>query len=153
MPRIRRPLSALAFASLSFYLLIAAGCGPGRATISGTLVLPNTVQLSDSDSVEIIFHPDPPEAGAMPASATVKNADKTFTVKTADGKNIPPGKYKVTVRILPYPGGPDDREVQLDNAVNSYYGAEAATKLEYEVTGDSTQKITIDLAQGKITKG
>lgn len=151
MPRIRRPLSALAFASLSLGLLAAGGCGPGRAAISGTLVPPNTVQLSDSDSVEIIFHPE--EAGAMPGTATVKNGDKTFTVKTADGKNLPVGKYKVTVRILPYPGGPDDREVQLDNAVNTYYGTETATKLEYEVTGDSTQKITIDLGQGKITKG
>ena len=151
MPRMRRPLSALASASLSLVLLAAAGCGPNRAAITGTLVLPPNVQLNDSDSVEILFHPA--EAGAMPATAKVNNADRTFTVKTADGYNVPPGKYKVTVRIVPYSAASaDPRKVAFDNAVNNVYGTEAATKLEYEVTGDAKQAITIDLAQGKITK-
>ena len=151
MLRMYRPLSALASAAVVLLLLSSAGCGPSRATITGTLVLPPNVQLNDSDSVAILFHPE--EAGAMLATAAVKNADRTFTVKTNDGYNVPPGKYKVTVKITPYDSGDTARKDMFQNAINNIYGNESAGKLPYEVTSDSKQTITIDLAQGKITKG
>ena len=75
-------------------------------------------------------------------------------VKDADGHNgLPPGKYKITVEAAPYSSGPDaDQRRAVWNAMNKLYNT-TNSKLDYEVTTDPTQTITIDLVKGTVTKG
>ena len=131
-------------------MLALCGCGGRTVSVKGTLVPPADVQLQDSDSVAINLQPvDAKDAsGGM---AVYNAADKSFVIKSADGQGIAPGKYKVPVRITPYPGSADSekRAAAFDDLNNKYASGD---KLSYEVTGDANQDIVIDLAKGTIAK-
>ena len=152
MLHMRRVLSVLAFGLVSVALLAVSGCGPSRAAVSGTLVMPPDVKLQDDDSVTIMFTPD--EAGVGGSLATFNNKDHTFTVKAPDGNNPPTGKYHITVSVLPYNSGDQARKNELQQAFTPYATKEAS-KLEYTVGPESKQKITIDLTTppGKVGPG
>jgi hypothetical protein len=149
MLRTCRPRLLLVVTALC--LLPLAGCGTKGYTVTGKVVLPANVKMAADDSVTILFAPEDPKGTSAPAEFTP--SDNTFVAKGPEGKGLPPGKYKVSVQITPYPGKPESaqRATQL-SGINSAYDL-ANTKMTYEVTKDSSQSITIDLTKGTVTKG
>jgi hypothetical protein len=150
MPRNPTIRWSLAFTVVCCGLLALAGCGPPRAGVKGALVLPQGVALQDDDSVQISFHPtEPNEVGA--GLAQYNAADKTFVAKSPDGKGLPPGKYKISVVVQPYPGSKTDQRRADDlRNMNSFFSPDA-TKLTYDVTDARSQSITVDLGKGVVT--
>ena len=133
-------------ASCSLALVVLTGCtSEKKVTVSGKLVLPAGVTLVENDSVQIIFarDDDPTKSGG---AATVNPADLSFT------STMSPGKYKIGVTFQPYPGMKESevRAKQLSQRVGMY--SVEATALRYEVTTDAKQTITINLAQGTVSK-
>jgi hypothetical protein len=150
MTRIRRLRSVVLFPALCLGLFALSGCGGRTVSVKGNLVVPPNVSLQETDQVSISFQPaDSKEGGG--GMAVYTPADKSFVVKSADGKGLPPGKYKIAVRIVPYPGSADSekRAASFADLNTKYSSGEALT---YEVTNDATQDIVIDLASGKVTK-
>jgi hypothetical protein len=153
MPRTCRPRSATILPAAGLVLLVLSGCGPSRATVKGTVVFPNDLQLKNDDDVQISFTPEDNKSEGTTSGYGVYNpADKTFVIKTADQKGLPVGKYRVGVQLTAYPGHEDtDQRQEYLDAFNANHGA-GAGKLTYEVTGGSAQDITIDLNSNTITK-
>jgi hypothetical protein len=56
------------------------------------------------------------------------------------------------VTLTPYPGKEHKEREAAFNKVNHQYDVEGGSKLTYEVTADPEQKITVDLAAGKVIK-
>jgi hypothetical protein len=150
MPRTRRPLAALTSAA-ALCLLAAAGCGPSRQSIKGTVVLPAGASLGEGDAVSINFVPEdranPTGYGAFSA------ADRSFVVRGAsDGvSGLPPGKYKITVSVNVYPGPDSDQRRAAWEAVNESYNTDHS-KLNYEAAAGAAQTITIDLVKGTVAR-
>jgi len=147
--RLHRPLLAL----FGLTLLLAVGCGVGKGTpTSGKLVLPQGVQLAETDSVEVTFFPDDPKV-KRGATATVKTSDLSFTANTSETTGVLPGKYKIAVRITPYMGSPGtDKRVKALEPLNQKFEREK-TPLTFDVpAGNDTVNLTIDLAKGTVTK-
>jgi hypothetical protein len=140
-----------AFIIPTFCLLVFAGCGGSKSiVVKGTVVLPAKTQLVESDDVKISLIPDDPAGKTAVGKAAGK--DLSFELKAADGKGIPPGTYKITVKITPYAGEKDSSErAKQFEGVNKTFDAKS-TPLSYEVTKDATQTIAIDLGLGKVTK-
>jgi hypothetical protein len=152
MLRTCRLRPALILPAVGLALLALSGCGPSRATVKGTVVFPNDLQLKNDDDVQISFTPeDNKSEGATSGYGVYNPADKTFVIKTADQKGLPPGKYRVGVQLTAYPGheDTDQRQAYLD-AFNANHSG-GSGKLTYEVRG-GTQDITIDLGSNTITK-
>jgi hypothetical protein len=129
-------------------LLTLSGCGSRTVTVKGTLAPPPNVQLQDDDSVSINFVPDGGEGSGGLAIYTPAN--KSFVVKSADGKGIAHGKYKVVVNITPYPGQGSEQRANAFAELNGRFGPQGA--LTYDVTNDSNQDIVIDLGKGTVAK-
>jgi hypothetical protein len=129
-----------------FLILLVGGCGKKNpVTVSGKLVLPPTIKLADTDSVQINF--TPVDAGDdQPAGATFNKPDMSFVCK-----NITPGKYKVSVLLSVYKGTPDSEKRDYEYKVFNKSHTEKMN-LTFDVTSDAEQKITIDLANGKVQK-
>lgn len=132
-------------AAASLALVLVLGCGGGKTvTVSGKLVLPPKVKLAETDSIAVTFAPE--DKDGKSASATVSPKDLTFNAQ------VPPGKYKIGVTVQPYAGTKDaEARTKEINAVIGSFDA-AATALRYEVTAESTQSVTIDLAKGTVSK-
>ena len=148
MPRTRTLRAGLTLAAASLGLLALTGCG-GRANVKGALVLPQSVQLRTNDSVQVAFYPAEPN-GVGAGLATYALGDKSFVAKAPDGKGLPPGKYKISVQVAPYPGSADSqwRAEQLADLNKAY--APASTNLTYDVTDAANQSITVDLTRGTV---
>jgi hypothetical protein len=129
-----------------FALLCTTGCSEKKVSLSGKLVLPASVKLDATDTVNIVFIPE--GENGVSASGAWNAADRTFTVKDAV-----PGKYKITVRGTPYMGekGADKRMTVFDS-INKANDA-ANTKLRYEITAEPQQSLTVDVDKGTVTKG
>jgi len=134
----------LTFCALS--LLAVAGCsGKKPVTVKGTVILPTGVQMANEDLISVTFEPE--TKGDKPVGAKASITDKSFTGK------LVPGKYKVSVQLMPYSGSPgsEQRKAQLQT-YNKVFGA-IDTKMTCEVTAESPeQSITIDLTTGTIKK-
>jgi hypothetical protein len=145
-----RPLR-LMLVSLALCLLVLSGCGKGGVKLKGTLVLPPGLQLNDTDSVTISFVPEGTQGPVY--TGAFSPGDNSFVVNGPTSKGISPGKYKVAMGLRPSPGSSDEkaRSNLFNDKVNTKYNA-TATKLIYEVTEESSQTITIDLAMGTIAK-
>lgn len=131
-------------------LLVLSGCGRKTAVVKGTVVLPANVKLIESDSAKIIFMPEEKDRPAC--SGAISTSDNSFVAHNPTNKGLPPGKYKVTVRLQPYPGSKgSEKRQELFARINDKYD-ELASKLTYEVTEEPTQSITIDLTKGTIAK-
>lgn len=129
-------------------VLFLAGCGKKSAAVKGTVVFPPNIKLAENDAGKIILVPE--TEGNPSASGAISSGDNSFTVNGPTGKGVALGKYKITVRLNPYPGDPaSDKREELFASVNDYYDTETS-KLTCEVTGDSS--ITIDLGKGTVTK-
>jgi hypothetical protein len=125
-------------------LVFFAGCSERTASISGKVVLPSQVKLDENDAVAIIFHPEN-DTGLVP-NGIFSKTDNTFVAK-----DVPPGKYKISVMITAYPGkNADQHNAVLNKYINDPYGREA-TKLHCEITADSSQSVTIDAIKGTVT--
>jgi hypothetical protein len=150
MKRIRRLRFAVIFPAVCIGLFALSGCGGQAVSVKGTLVLPPKLTLLETDQVAISFQPaDSKEGGG--GTGVYTPADKSFIVKSADGKGLPPGKYEVSVRITPYPGSADsEKRAALFSELNTKYASGAG--LTYDVTDEATQNIVIDLDKGTITK-
>jgi uncharacterized lipoprotein YajG len=134
----------LGFALIGLSLL--AGCtGGGMTSLSGKLVLPKDMKPSQNETVSIGFTPT--DESATSAAAVYDRTDRSFVVK-----NIKPGKYTITVSILPYMGEKDTakRKVAYDK-LNKAYDPKSS-KLTYDVTTEPNQSITVDVDKGTVTK-
>jgi predicted small lipoprotein YifL len=150
MTQIRRLRFAVIFPAVCLILFALSGCGGRAVSVKGNLVLPPNLTLQESDQVAMSFQPSDSKEGGG-GMAVYTPADKSFIVKSADGKGLPPGKYKVSVRIVPYPGSADSEKRAASFAdLNAKYASGAS--LTYDVTDEATQNIVIDLDKGTITK-
>lgn len=143
MIRPRHPLIAVLFATL--LAVIALGCGGGaqQKKLTGKVILPTNVKIVENDAINLTFAPD---SKGTTVVAEVSSKDLTFSTQ------IPPGKYRVAVQITPYPGEKDsEKRATAFEKFNDTYNSNN-TKLNYEVTADSNQSITVDLAQNRVAK-
>ncbi|MCI0465270.1 MAG: carboxypeptidase-like regulatory domain-containing protein [Gemmataceae bacterium] len=109
--------------------------------------MPDNVKLTDKDSATVGLVPvDKTAKGST--SGPISPGDGSFTLK-----DVPPGKYNVTVSLQGYPGDKDSaKRDQLFAPLNKAYGAAGKKQLSYDVTSDPNQSITIDLKNGSVTK-
>jgi hypothetical protein len=134
---------------LALGVLILPGCGSG-ATLQGTVTFPPEMQLNDNDSVLISFVPEDLKGPTFPA--VFLQGANSFVAEGVAKKGLLPGRYKIVVEVHPYPGRPDSAERSAFFAqFNQSYMA-GVTPLNYEVTPESTQTITIDLVHRTVTK-
>src|SRR5439155_23373531 len=128
-------------------LVGSVGCsGKKGIVVKGKVVLPAGVQLDKNDSVSVRIVPESKDkSGKGGASAGVNVSDLTFTLK-----DVAPGKYKAGATFSTY-GSTKQHEAEFKK-LNEKYDPEGSSPLTYEVTSDSEQSITIDLAAGKVTK-
>ncbi|HBI45310.1 MAG TPA: hypothetical protein DDY78_21030 [Planctomycetales bacterium] len=136
--------------ALCLGLFALSGCGGRTASVKGTLDFPPNLTLMDTDQVSISFQPGDSKQGGG-GLGIYTPTDKSFIVQSADGKGLPPGKYKVAVKIVPYPGSPDsEKRMASFSDLNTKYDTGAS--LSYDVTDEATQNIVINLEKGTITK-
>ena len=127
-------------------LFALTGCNPAKpVTVKGTVTFPPSIKVLDTDNVEVRFIPSDPKAPAAIVSYNPK--DGSFTTE------VFPGKYKVAVKLAPYPGTPDaDKRIRaLENFTKSF--DESATPLQVEVGSELEQSIKIDMVAKSVTKG
>jgi hypothetical protein len=136
--------------TLGACLLLLPGCGGGGQVVSGKVVFPPNLTLKPDDTISIVFEPE--NSSGKAGTGHVSPDDKAFTANGPNGGGIPPGKYTVTVLITPYMGHPDyNKRAKMVEEFNKKYGS-APSRLTYEVTSDSSQSVTVDLAKGTVTK-
>lgn len=84
--------------------LLVVGCGASRIKARGRLVQKGEpfVPGEKDGVVHVAFFPDGQQSDDLSRSYLVKfnRADGTFQVTGADGKGVPPGKYRVTVALM-----------------------------------------------------
>jgi hypothetical protein len=135
-------------------LLASTGCGPSKgAPVTGKVVLPAKVKLAEQDQIEVTFAPDDPKV-KWGATGTATPPGLTFTLKTAEGTGVQPGKYKVGIQVKPYPGSPDygKRKQAFDDLFNKKYEV-GTTTLTFQVPASKDAiNLTIDLDKGTVTK-
>lgn len=135
---------AAAGAALALVLLTGCGGGNKPVAVTGKLVVPSKVKLSETDSIQVTFTPE--DAGkASGGVGTVSPKDLTFTV------NVPPGTYKVAVTFQAYPGEKESEKRQKDFSQHVGMFETGATALRYEVKNEANQSVTIDLTKSSIS--
>ena len=118
-----------------------AGCGRRYASVSGSLLLPESLKLADTDVVQVIFHPD--AKGEKAGLGVVNRAEKTYVCNDI----VPGGKYKVSVRIDPALGMPETpKRMPMIDEFNKSHDL-AGTKLHFNATDEWSQKLEIDLSK------
>jgi hypothetical protein len=131
-------------------LIVLPGCARSGAKLRGTLLLPPSVKLNDSDSVTINFVPEDLQGQVYPA--TFSPGENSFVAAGPNRKGIPAGTYKIALELHPYPGSSDTASrTAFFDSFNKYFTA-GNTKLTYEVTAAPAQSLTIDLTQGKVVR-
>jgi hypothetical protein len=140
-PRLRLP----PVLTVGMALFFAGGCSKPGVTVSGTVVFPEKLKVSEKEIVQIMFLPQP--TGDRTVAAVFSRENGTF-----ECKNLVPGSYKITVRVDPVPGGKEAAKPSTEMAQFNKSFDRASTKLLYEVTADSTQSIALDLTKGTVTK-
>jgi len=143
----RISLSALGLA----LLLAVTGCGgTAPVPVKGKLVLPQGYNLVETDNVQITFQPE--DETGRGGTAEVNAKDGTFVANSASRKGVIPGKYKIAVKITPYPGMKESKERQpAFDTLNKSFDV-AKSKLSCEIAPGAEQTLTIDLGKGAVTK-
>ena len=110
---------------------------------TGKLVMLPGYKLSETDSVSLTFAPEGQDGGAKAATLA---KDMSFTIQ------LLPGKYKVAFSVSAYPGekGSEKRSEAFLKKLSAF--STDKTTLTYEVTSDSVQNVTVDLAHGAVEK-
>ena len=143
MMRARNPLLAGLFTTLLAVISVGCGGGAQQKKVTGKVILPKNVKVVENDAINLTFIPDPKGTSVV---ATVSPQDLTFSTQ------IPPGKYKITAEITPYPGEKEsEKRATAFEKFNEKYNSTNAN-LTYEVTADANQNITVDLAQDRVAK-
>ena len=142
-----RTMRAVLVVGTALCLLVLVGCGGKKpVTVKGTIELPKTlnVKLAEQDVIKVGFEPE--TKGQEGVGATASATSRSFTAQ------VPPGKYKISVSITPYPGseGSEKRKEQLSMLNRAF--SPSNTKMTYDVTADHEQTITIDLSTGTVKK-
>jgi hypothetical protein len=119
---------------------LVAGCGSSRVKVSGRLTKGGVPYVpGNNEMVRLVFSPLDPQASESRGSylANFNREDGTFKVVGTDGKGIPPGQYRIAIRVL-------------KNRKDLLKGAFEAKKSPFvrEVTS-STKEISLDLANPK----
>jgi hypothetical protein len=129
-------------------LVGSVGCGGKKgSTVNGKIVLPPHVSMDKNDTGDVRLVPEVRDkTGKIGGSGNFNGSDLTFSLK-----DVVPGKYKVGVTLTAYPGSSKEKEAAFKK-VNEQFNVEGASKMTYEVTADSEQSITIDLAAGTVSK-
>lgn len=137
----RAPLAIVGAAALTL-----AGCGTHGVTVSGKVLFPPSTKLNDTDTAQITFLPDAASTASKMVAATIA-ADGTFTCK-----DIQPGKYKLVVNLMPYPGSPDHaKRMGIFERLDRTYDQQHSKLIE-EVASTGQQQITVDLVKGTVTR-
>ncbi len=136
----RAPLAVVGAAALLF-----TGCIGQSVTVAGKVTFPPSANRIESDTAQIAFVPQAASSSGKTIAANIA-ADGSFVCK-----DMLPGKYKLVVTCMPYPGGKDQakRKAVLDRLGKTY--DEQHTKLTDEVA-TASQQITVDLVNGTVTK-
>ena len=119
--------------------VLLSGCGgDGKLKAQGQLLkggVPFTVP--EEEYVRITFHPIPADGQRATHTyvAVYTNGDGRFTVVGADGRGLPPGKYRVSV----------EHERKRKDLFKGAYDADRSPFV-FDVDGRS-QEIVIDLAK------
>jgi hypothetical protein len=124
--------------------LLLSGCGPKRVKIEGKVVRegqPLKVGQGEKLNLSLTGTDD---KGSPAGFVATLNGDGGFVLD-----NIPTGKYQLRLNIIG--GGSDPADLAKFNEINKQFEA-ANAKLEYEVTADSTQTITVDVGKVTVTK-
>jgi hypothetical protein len=126
-----------AFAFVLLCALVLSGCGgDGKLQPKGRIVkggAPFTVPAEEY--VRITFHPIPGDGKRANNTyvAVYHNSDATFEVVGADGRGLPPGKYRVSV----------EHERKRKDLFKGAYDAEKSPFL-FDIDSSSTE-LVIDL--------
>ena len=147
MKRAFRSRVALPCAFLCLVGLV--GCGAKKGVeLKGSVVLPKGVTLGNG-SVSVTLIPEDKSGSEAIAKMTEKEPNLVF--RRSDAQGVLPGKYKVVVRLNGYPGSPEAAKAASSYKMYNKLYDQEKTKLTCEVTGETTQSITIDLNAGKVT--
>jgi hypothetical protein len=137
-------LSRLALAALLFTTALGCGGGSAPVTVNGKIVLLPNTKYAETDTLVLTFVSTAADGKGGGTADVAK--DLSFTAR------VQPGNYKVAFSITPYTGAKDD-ERRAETFAKKYEAFSATkTPITYEVSSDSTQSVTIDLAQGKATR-
>jgi hypothetical protein len=117
-------------------LVLLSGCGDGRVNAKGRVVKGGAAfTVPEEEYVRVTFFPVTVD-GKPPLNtyaATYNGADGTFRAVGADGKGIPPGKYRVAI---------EHQRKKKDLFKGAYDGDRSP--FVYDVDG-GTREIVIDL--------
>jgi hypothetical protein len=124
-------------------LLLLSGCG-GTAKVEGKILNNGAaVTIREGEFLNVSFHGTNAKGAPTVVPADVK-PDGTFV---AD--KVPPGKYKVVIAA----GAATNDDAGLARTVELNKPFEAAKgKLECEITGGGTQRLTVDVGKGTVDK-
>ncbi len=135
-------------ASALICLAGVVGCGSSSnkgVTVTGKVILPSGVHLAENDVGTVHFVAKNKNAKA---AGTGLKKDLTF-----EFNNVPPGMYKVGVKLDAYPGTKDtEKRNEIYERVNARFNADTNSPLTYEVTANSPQAIVIDLQKSTVSK-
>lgn len=121
-------------------ILFVSGCGPSLIKVKGRILRGGKPQLGEkNDAVMVVFYPYS-EGGAGPEEAYTANfssaRDGSFEIRGKTGKGIPPGKYRIGVKLLYGRGDKKDR-------LRGEFGPQNSTIVR-EITS-SIKEVLVDL--------
>jgi hypothetical protein len=118
--------------------LALAGCGSGLLKPSGRLLKDGKPFVpGPNQTVQVVFFPvtegKSDEGGSYPAE--VNRESGTFRVVGANGKGLPPGKYRISVRVLQ----------KRKDVLSGSFGVDNSPFVQ-EING-STKELVLDLGK------
>jgi hypothetical protein len=116
--------------------LALCGCGDGKLRPRGQILKGGVpFKVPEGEYVRVVFHPIPEDGGRARNQyvAVYDRTDGTFRVVGADGRGLPPGKYRVAI----------EHERKKKDLFNGAYDGENSPYV-IEVNG-SSGNIVIDL--------
>lgn len=133
-------------------VLSLTGCGSKGSVVTGKVVLPPGLTMTDTDQLEIVLAPA--EGGATGGgSGKVDPKSLTFKITGGENKGVQAGNYKVSFSFHTYAKDADSitRKKKFDDALAPF--AAAKTQLTVDVPASSEPlNITVDLEKKTVTK-
>lgn len=154
--RVRHVLVLTCLAGL---LTAVPGC-EGDSTegvpIKVTLILPKRIKLQETDTVELALAPEVEGKPGAVSSIEISKPDQplVFDFAGEDRPGVPPGFYRIGVRITPYSssGTPRDDALEQFNMANDTRSLGLSLEVK-DGPSEVTQSITVDMIQNSVTDG